>query len=111
MGFGLIDWNAAALEAIQVTRPAVYPLHKLKKGSLHGRAPKVRSKAATSEARRREGIRALNEELSKYYELPDDRTEWECPELLMKGKRGRERWYGNNPPYPYPLSAPRYRDP
>ena len=112
MGFGLIDWNAVALEAIQVLRPTpVYPLPKLKRGTLHGRAPKVRNKAATAEAKRREGIRVLNEELSRYYELPDDRTEWECPELLMTGKRGHECSYGDDPPYPYPLSAPRYRVP
>lgn len=110
MRLDLIDSDAVALEVVQALRPVpVYPSPKLKKGTIHGRGTKVRSRAATAEARRRDGIRTVNEELSKYYELPDDRTEWECPELLSKGKHDHVRSYGDNLSDQYSLSATRYR--
>jgi hypothetical protein len=102
MWVDLIGLDAAALEVIKVLHPIpVYTSHKLKKGSSNGVTAKARSRAATSEAKRRDEIRERNEELSMYYELPDDRTEWECPELLTRGKRDRVRSCGDKPPDRY----------
>ena len=42
------------------------------------------------EHRRRKGVRGWNEELSRYYRLAPKRAAWRCPELLLKGKHGRD---------------------
>lgn len=82
----LIDWNVVALEAIQRREP-VHSARKLAKGA--GRRTTEGKEASDAEYRRRTGIRQLNEELSQYYPI-FDRQEWECLELLSKGKQDRD---------------------
>jgi len=80
----LIDWNAAALRVVEQTRAPVYAGPRLKGG------PSTRStqgkRASDAEHRRRRGIRGLNEELSRYYQLGVNQSLWGCPELLSRGK-------------------------
>ena len=66
----------------------MYTEHRLLKGK--GTRTKEGSKGPDSEHKRRTGVRELNEELSKYYQLPGRQTAWGCPELLLKGKRSRD---------------------
>lgn len=82
----LIDWHAVALEAIYADRPPVYETHKLRRGT--GTRSAQGDKASDAEHRRREGIREVNEALSRYYRLPVNQSVWACPELLSKGKHG-----------------------
>ena len=85
--FDLTGRNAAALKAVQVLRPfPVYPSHRLRQGGSGTRIRKAHNRAANAEADRREAIRAINEELSTYYELPAGQTVWGRPELLAEGK-------------------------
>ena len=44
-----------------------------------------------TEHRRRKGIRELNEDLSEFYLLPDNKLVWECPALLLRGKHRHDR--------------------
>jgi len=86
--FKLIDWNAVALEAVTMIRLPLYPGPRLLKGKAK-RAAQVK-KGAKAERKRRKGTRELNEKLSRYYPLPDPAV-WTSPELLLKGKHGRDR--------------------
>ena len=85
----LTGWNAVALEAVQLLHPTpVYAEPRLMRSMPHqGQRP--RTQAAEAEARRREKIRKVNEELTKYYELPEDWTEWGCLEILLRGEYTR----------------------
>ena len=64
----------------------VYSSHRLRERAPATRIRKVHNGAANAEADRREAIRAINEELSTYYELPAGRTMWSFPELIVEGK-------------------------
>jgi len=86
IGFDLINWHAVALEAIHTVRPPVHNTHKLRRGT--GTRSAQGDKASDAEQRRREGIREVNEVLSRYYHLPVNQLVWACPELLSKGKHG-----------------------
>jgi len=86
--FDLIDWHAVALEAVKTIRVPVYPEPRLIKG-ISKRTAQVK-KGAEAERKRRKGARGGNEELSRYYLLPANQRAWGCPELLLKGKHGRD---------------------
>jgi len=86
--FDLIDWHAVALEAVETIRVPVYPKPRLIKG-ISKRTAQVK-KGAEAERKRRKGARGANEELSRYYLLPANQRAWGCPELLLKGKHGRD---------------------
>ena len=47
-------------------------------------------KGSDAEHKRRKGTRGSNEELSRYYQLATNQAAWKCPELLSKGKHGRD---------------------
>ena len=83
--FDLTDWNPVALEVIQMMWIPVYDTSRLTTGTGMRAGP---SKKAHTERRRRQGIRRLSEELSRYYPLPANQSAWGCPELLSKGKHG-----------------------
>jgi len=83
----LIDWNAVTLGAVAKSRAPVYPGPRLLKGKTK-RSAQVK-KGAEAERERRKGTRELYEELSQYYLLPAKM--WGTPELLLKGKRCRNR--------------------
>ena len=75
------------MEVVQRLHPVpVYPLHRLRKGAPGSSGRKVQGRAADAEAIRRESIREANEELSRYYKLPEGRKEWRCPDLIFQGK-------------------------
>jgi hypothetical protein len=63
----------------------VYDEHRLFKG--RGRRTKVGTKNADDECERRDGTREAYRELSRYYPLEEQRTEWRTPQLLLKGER------------------------
>jgi len=84
--FDLIDWNAVALKAVAKIRVPVYPGPRLLKGK--GKLTAEGKKCAVAEHKRRKGIRGLNQEPSRYYQLPVNQAAWGCPELLLKGKYG-----------------------
>jgi len=84
--FDLIDCNAAALGVIEFTRAPVYAGPRLKKGT-NTRSTQGK-KAPDAEHERRKGARDLNGELSRYYQLAVNKSIWECPDLLSKGKHG-----------------------
>jgi len=94
--FDLIDWNAAALWLVELTRAPVYDVPRLKKGtgtrSTQGKrasgAEHRRERALDAESRRRRETRRLNGELSRYYQLGVNKSEWGCPDLLSRGKHG-----------------------
>ena len=86
----LTNYNTVALEALKGTRPPVYPGHRLRKGQ--GRRTAEGKEGPDLEHRRREGIRELNEDLSQFYLLADDKLMWECPALLLRGKHRRDSW-------------------
>jgi len=77
--FDLIDWNAVALGVVQTLRVPMYSEPRLIKGT--GRRTGEGRKAPDVEHKRRKGIRGLNEELSKYYQLAANQTAWGCPDL------------------------------
>ena len=83
--FDLIGWNAVALEVVKTMWIPVYNTSQLTTGTGMRAGP---GKKARVERRRRQGIRQLNEELSKYYPLPVNQSAWGCPELLSMGKHG-----------------------
>jgi len=87
--FDLIDWNAVALEAVAKIRVPVYPGPRLLKGK--GKRTAEGKKGADDEHKRRKGERELNQELSRYYQLPVKKVAWSCPALLLKGKHRRDR--------------------
>jgi hypothetical protein len=84
--FDLIDWNAVALEAVMTARAPVYPEPRLLKGK--GRRTAEGDKFPDAEHKRREETRELNQELSRYFQLPGAQAVWGCPELVLKGKHG-----------------------
>ena len=89
--FDLIDWNAVALEVIetlyQVPASNEPSLSKCGDGQ---KGQSKRSADAERENRRRKGTRALNEEISKFYQLPRGELAWKCPRLLSKSEHGRD---------------------
>lgn len=89
--FDLTNWNAVALEAVRLLHPTpVYNVSRLRRGSpskVQGQKP--RNKSAEAEAKVRAETREINEELSRYYELPEDWTEWGCSDILSRGQHGR----------------------
>jgi len=87
--FDLIDCNPVALEVISTIREPVYPEPQLLTGK--GVRTKEGSKGPDDEHNRRKGTRELNQELSKYYQLPGKKAVWGSPELLLKGKHWRHR--------------------
>lgn len=86
--FGLIDRDPVALQFVETIREPVYETPRLTSGK--GTRTARGEKAPDAEQRRREGIRELNEELSRYYPLITSQGAWGCPELLSKGKHGRD---------------------
>ena len=86
--FDLIGRYVVALEALAKIRVPVYAGPRLLKGA--GKRTAQGKKGADSEHKRRKGTRELNQELSRYYPLPAKKVAWGCPELLLKGKHGRD---------------------
>lgn len=89
--FDLIDWNTVALVAIKM----LYPVpasneHSLSKRDDGQKGQNERNIEAVRESRRRNGIRVLNEEISKFYELPEGELAWACPKLLSRGEYGSD---------------------
>ena len=89
--FDPIDWNVVALGAIEMLYPAPASnepsLIKCDDGQ---KVWGERNTEAERENRRRKGIRALNEEISKFYELPEGQLTWKCPRLLSEGEHGSD---------------------
>jgi len=86
--FDLIDWNAVALEAVATIRVPIYPGPRLLKGK--GKRTAEGKKGADDEHKRRKEARELNQELSRYYQLPVNKLAWSCPELVLKGEHRRD---------------------
>ena len=78
--------DAVALEAIrEMGRRPLYPEPRLAKGGSRQTAGDEK-KGPKAERKRRQGAREFNEQLSRYYMLAEGQ-EWNCPKLLLKGKR------------------------
>ena len=88
--FDLIDWDPVALEVVKTIRMPVYDEPWLLKGI--GKRTAKGKKGADSEFDRRTGTRGFNEELSRYYQLPENQGIWACPGLLRRGKRRRDHF-------------------
>ena len=74
---GLIDCDAVALDVVRAINPAIYSVPRL---------ASIDEKDPDSEHGRRRRMHRLNEELSRYYVLPEGEVEWVCSGLLSKGE-------------------------
>jgi len=99
--FDLIDWDAVALEVIEMIRVPVYAAPQLIKGT--GKRTAQGKKAPDAEHKKRKVTRKLNRELSRYYELAPKQAGWGCPDLLSKGEHGRDHSTPRHSPYLYSL--------
>ena len=82
-----VGWNAAGIEAIKKIRKVVN-----ERPCLAGFGPAPVESASTSAIgyqERRNNVRQLYQELSKYYPLEGKRRVWTRPELLAKRKDRR----------------------
>lgn len=65
----------------------VYANPRLRKGGPpKAQGVKHQSRSAISECKRRDDTRRINEELSRYYKLPQGWAEWACTDLILEGK-------------------------
>ena len=89
--FGLIDWNAVALEAVKELRPVPVsdkPTLAGGYGPQKEEKDKKKSPKAVREDTRRNGIKELYAELSRYYEPPEGTKKWGRPKLRSQSKPG-----------------------
>lgn len=82
--FDLIDRSAVALKVIENRREPIYPEQRLVRG--RGRRTAEGRRGPDMEHFRRQEIRRLIEELSRYYRLEDDEETWMAPALLRNGR-------------------------
>ena len=80
----LIDPNSAARKIISAKRQPVHGKDCLVGGK--GRRTMAGSKGADEEYERRNEIRQVYQELSRYYPLEEGNTKWSTPQLLLKGE-------------------------
>lgn len=76
--------NAVALGVVRTINTPVYPAPRLS-GTHHSRTA-TGERGPDLKYQRRKRIRRLNEELSRYYVLPEGQVEWACCGLLSKGE-------------------------
>ena len=72
----------------------MYPENKLAEAGYTVQRPAVGKGVADSEHARKSEVRGANEELSRYFELPQGEREWTTPELLEKGVSAITRHLG-----------------
>ena len=86
MHFDLTDRNAVALEVVRMLHPIpVYAQPQLRRGPHHSQGANLNEPVGKVKKRRRD-TRLINEELSRYYQVPPEWSGWECRSLLKKGK-------------------------
>lgn len=99
--------NEVALEVIQERHQTpVYSGPRLRGVSrIEAPSQNIRKRATVTEAKTRGMIRGLNEEISRYFKVPEGRREWTSQQLLSRGKYHRGR-RSDILPYLYFLSDP-----
>lgn len=81
---GLIDCNAVALGIVRTNNSLASQAPRLASASHRRTAAGERGPDLECERRRR--VRGLNEELSKYYVLPEGEEKWTCRGLLSRSE-------------------------
>jgi hypothetical protein len=79
-----------ALEVISGIRKPIYPYHQL----LVRKAERTRNgnRGADAEYKRRYFVRKINEELSRYYPLPEkEKKPWTAGRLMSEGRHESDR--------------------
>ena len=91
MHFDLIDLYAVAREVVKSLHPTpVYTVSRLKKVmSRKVQDEKAPSQNAANETIRRMQHRAIHEELSMYYVLPEDCREFSSSDIMERGEHDR----------------------
>jgi hypothetical protein len=92
---GLIDCNAVALGIVSTSKLPACQAPRL--AAAYRRRTAAGERGPDSEYQRRRRIRRLNEQLSRYYVLPEGDVEWTCPGLLSRGEHNYAQLYHDIP--------------
>ena len=85
----LTGWNAVALEVVKSLRPTpVYSISRLKE-STPRKDQSGMNVSGKSAAKRRGKVQDVCQELSRYYELPEDSMHFTCCDIVKRGEHDR----------------------